>query len=176
MIARCFLGAGQAELPLGMEREGQGEAAGPLPSLCTVSGVGCGSPGQMCLMAWQLGLEQDGFGGHRPSIDRRGERGRGRTTSSSLTHFCSTRSLTYLKHSSRTTTSLWTISSLQLESSPQGVSAPSQRESRGPRWVAARWREASATPWLTDTPSPCVLCQTAVPGLRGCVLEPPVSF
>ena len=97
--------------------------------------VGCGLPGWMCLVAWQLGLEQDGFGGHHPSIERRGECGWGRIPSSSLTRFCSTRSSTYLKHSSRTTTSLWTISSLQLESSPQGVSAPSQRESHGPRWV-----------------------------------------
>uniref|UniRef100_A0A4W2FEX1 Methenyltetrahydrofolate synthase domain-containing protein n=1 Tax=Bos indicus x Bos taurus TaxID=30522 RepID=A0A4W2FEX1_BOBOX len=101
--------------------------------------VGCGLPGWMCLVAWQLGLEQDGFGRHHPSIERRGECGWGRIPSSSLTRFCSTRSSTYLKHSSRTTTSLWTISSLQLESSPQGVSAPSQRESHGPRSAVRCW-------------------------------------
>lgn len=52
-----------------------------------------------------------------------------------FTHFCWTRSSTSRKHSLRITTSPWTISSLQRGSSPRGVSAQSQRESRGPRWV-----------------------------------------
>lgn len=145
-----------------MERQGRGGAAGSLPSLCTMLGVA--RPGQMRLVAQQLGLEQDRFGGHRPSIKWCGKHGWGCILTSSLTCFCSTRLLTYLKHSSRTTTSLWTISLLQLESSPQGVSAPSQRESHGPRWVTVTWSEASAGSWLTDTSSlPVLSVRTAVP-------------
>lgn len=79
-----------------------------------------------------------------------GEHG-SRVPASPLTPFCLTRSSTYLKRCSRTTTSPWTTFSLRRESLPRGVSAQSQRESCGPRWVpwpaVACSSEASAPVW-----------------------------
>lgn len=96
---------------------------------------------------------------------------------SSLTPFCLPRSSTYLKRSLRITTSPWTIFSLQPESSPRGVSAQSQQESRGLRWVSVWHRgqlqppAAGARPSLEASLFPWVLhlggsCPQACSGIR----------
>lgn len=76
-----------------------------------------------------------GLGEHRLPTEQCSERNWVVFLISSFSRFCSTRSLTYLKRSLRIMISQWTIFSLQRESSPRGVSAQSQQESHGPRWV-----------------------------------------